>query len=550
MAIKELQQYYNQPGSRVDQAVTQARPLPELGIRIQQPHERKDKGAIEYTSIAETVLHWAEDPHGERTFQFISDAYGISRDKLMDIFKRHPGATEYLAAKNEGRFVGMVSTQITKPSLYFMTNALLLAQLHKRGIPVSLMMLEYPTDTFYAMNSDKGGAFGKIDFPVGAHIEHGKMVMDSVQLEVKPMGYKADDGHIVERPNMRIDDANGYRCDQILIKVTSATDPHGNRYPENGGQTASSRETSRALVQAALGVDIGEEYITLTDFYRLLWRKAIDRLRDIGELPSEKEMPMFFVDMQSFYTDIAANAHPSSELTNTLAFDSQEHILRTVLQLDESEVRLGLRSQDSFDNVLAMHNLAMRNGLLVHQNGMMTAGSYYGIQVALPNLYAECSSCGGDKFVGQLKRAQLLRRQYGIPEVEVRIPDQEMPMLEAQIIHLGQFVDRKALEQELNRTLTERANAIQEVNSNFKAKKIDDSTKRRQIDIITQELRAVRAQYAQQLYQQILSEDPSVFTESDFVIPEGFAALMKYYLEGVDSAVIQPQVRAALARIG
>ena len=77
------------------------------------------------------------------------------------------GMQGYLEAKAQGKFVAMVSTQILKPTYYYLSNAFALAELARSGIPTALIVGEYPQDKFHPANADKRSAFGKIDFPVG-----------------------------------------------------------------------------------------------------------------------------------------------------------------------------------------------------------------------------------------------------------------------------------------------------------------------------------------------------------------------------------------------
>src|SRR5690348_10933249 len=101
---KTIEQLSTQVSS-IQHALLHGPSLEDLGRHILPHHERGDRGEIHYSTTADTILRWAEDPHGENTFRFMSDAYGIPAPQLPQVLEEM-GLGEYLKAKEEGRMVG------------------------------------------------------------------------------------------------------------------------------------------------------------------------------------------------------------------------------------------------------------------------------------------------------------------------------------------------------------------------------------------------------------------------------------------------------------
>lgn len=361
----------------------------EQKIHFHEPNERKDLGRINYTSVPTAIDNWRQDPFGNRALRFLNEAYGVNpKSGILE----QAGMAEYLQYKQEGRFIGFVAAQILKPTFYYLSNAIILGELAKRGIPTTLMVFEYPQDIFLSRNPDKRRAFGNIDFFVNER--------KSVQVKVNPIGIKNQ-----PLPIRTINDADGFPCQNVLIN-------------HNG---------------AALGIDIADG-LSLTDFYKILWQASIDRLRRQGILPPETQMPVFYVDMTKLYSTLAATAQPNAKLLDQLLFSRGKR--PELFRLS------GLASDFNDDDLPGTKLRFAPNGLLIQNNGMMDAASYYPLQTAWPDLYLECSSCGGDYFVEKLARAQQLKYDYGVPEVEIRLPDTEVPELENLCLHpSGRLVD-------------------------------------------------------------------------------------------------------------
>lgn len=573
----------NRPVTQFDLAIQNAPTLNELDIRILEPHERKDGGAIEYTTLPDTILAWAEDPYGFAKFRFLSETYGIPENDLFDLLDKN-GMSDYLKAKSEGRYVGAVCAQIESPTYYFMTNALMLGALSRKGIPTALMMLEYTQDKFYAINSDKRNAFGRIEFPVGVEEkehEDGTKTKElkCTSIELKPYGIKHDDGTIQRITN--INEANGYRCDQVLVQVTDASGPDNQHYyidsfrRTNPTNNKDSRVTE-TFYEAALGIEVANlvntrtthnnsevisnsdqhNSISVTDFYRTLWIQTVNRLREAGELPSEEDMPMFFVDGLRLYSVMAESASPPSDVLKELGYGSDEDILSTVFGLNSEDVSKTITNEGGISEYLKDRGLTrLSNGLLVHPNGMPDPGGYYPAQIAWPDMYFECSSCGGDFFVNKLKRAQKARQAYGLPEVEVRLPDVEIPDLERYSIHpsgryLNIHIERDERVIELNKLIDtfkrefEEEQRIRELKG---FKPMFRSVFKELTHGIPEEI-SHRSIQAKQAYLEKLKGLKTLdFSSTNLYIPESIASLYKDYLSEINQAVASQRVQNTLS---
>ncbi len=557
--------------------------LPEVVFHA--PHERKDSGAIEYTTVPVAIEQWAKDPHGEQKIAFLSHAYGIPPTDVRRVLEK-AGMQEYLRYKSEGRMIGMVATQIFKPSHYFVENAKMLTELHKRGVPTALMAFDYGQDRYSTRNSDKVTAFGKVEFPVGVeeiHQPDGSISkkMKTIKIELRPTGIRHDD-ETIHRINS-INQADGYRCDQIIVEIVDAKGPNNQSYTEvidekkteetqkdsSGKKTGSkvhTTRTTRVYYQAALGVEIphlvntrttvdGKEVyfdgidnnaITLTDFYRELWKKTISHMRDIGELPSEEEMPMFFVDMQHLYKTLGENAKPPEEVVERLQFSSHEQILKKVLLLSDTEAdTLLAEGDDAIATYLAQRDLFLKDGLLYHENGMMQSGSYYPVQAGWPDLYLECSSCGGDKFVGQLQRAQQVRHDFGLPEVEVRLPDAEVKELEMWVIHPSDNIVK--VEVEKHPEERELAEQIRELKVNGQTNGLTKKEIKEKNAPKEERIENLRAEALQAYMQQVKDRrnlSPIAYVEPDIII-----AVHAHLAEGIDEAIQKPEVQRTIKKL-
>lgn len=562
--------------SQLDHAIASAPTLEEIGRPILSPEERKDRGAIEYTTVQEAIRSWADDPHGKTTFHFISASYGIEATQVRSALEG-AGFGDYLKAKDEGRMVGMVATQVLKPTNYFMTNAFAMKRLHDQGIPTALMVVEWPRDKFYKENSDKRGGFGKLEFPVGTREKRdrdgnstGEIEVVSVNIELRPAGIRHDDGTIQRITN--INDANGYRCDQILLEVIDARSPHNRGYTEILDKERTvlpnnkviMKERVRTHAKAALGFEIpglvdtrttidGEEIfnsfdtdaISMTDFYRLLWEQTIQTLRKAGELPSEEDMPMFFVDAEQAYTKLAAEANPPAIVTEIIGIHTPEAILRNIFQYSDDEIDEVMAQSDfNIDQFLASHNFKITNGLLTHGNGMMDPGSYYVLHAALPDVYFECSSCGGDKFVGKLQRAQQVRKAFGLHEKEVRIPDAEVEELEEYIVHpTGRFVDTTPI-------IDSEIITLNEVMRNIHRKQKNGSLTKKGAQQSLQEIAAgikERQREIQNEYEaRVRNPKAEDVMEVPLFISEPAASTYKVLFTGIKNTAQEPQVQDAI----
>jgi len=514
---------------------------PEQSIATQElflpPEERKDKGAIHYISVAETIKQWEKDPHGQHVFDFLSRGYNLDTEQVGPVLEK-AGMEEYLKYKQEGRFIGMAATQILRPSYYFLANAKMLNEIHKKGIPTAFMILEYPQDTYFSENSDKKTAFGKIEFPVGVEEiidKDGNLIqkVKTTSIELRPTAIRHDDGTIQRIST--IHQANGFRIDQILVQVTDAHGPDGQSYKiieeeekTSEGNKVNIKKRAKVHYAGALGFavegltnerttinntevydGINRDSLSLTDFYRLLWKQTVAHLRESGELPTEEEMPMFFVDMTKLYTTLAKETTPHPDIVKKLKFDSEENIATYVLAEDASI---------SPADALEKHRLKIENGFLIHENGMMTSAAYYPLQVAWPDLYMECSSCGGEKFVDNLERAQEVREEYDLPITEVRLPDQEFPEMERYTIHpTGKYAP---LYQKTDRRAIELAEALRKVKEAAKESGASKKDTQQAIAPFVQELAQRKKITAETLRQKLEILDASEFLQVGYIEPK------------------------------
>jgi len=227
---------------------------------------------IKYTSIPEAVAVWEKDPYGQAVFDFLQQVYSITD---VPAVLQAAGMEEYLRYKNEGRLVLLHANQILKPSFYNLTSIFMAGEMAKNGLPIALMVFEYPQDIFLTRNQDKKEAFGWQEFYLNEK--------ESVKINIQPSGLKSK-----PFPIRTIDAASNHPCDQIMVQV--AGQGQGNMaYPS---------------AEYALGLNFPEE-TSVTDFHKTLWKEAVSRLRRQGILPDEDRLPMFFVDMVGLYSTIA-----------------------------------------------------------------------------------------------------------------------------------------------------------------------------------------------------------------------------------------------------
>lgn len=562
--------------TQFDRQIAAAPPLKELGLSFHSPEERKDKGTIRYTTLPETIRQWAQDPYGRRMREFIQAVYGIPAYRLEEVLDR-AGLGEYLGYKNEGRYIGMVASQVLRPTYYFLANAFMLGHLSRQGIPTALMVGEYSADTFFSLNGDKGRALGKVEFPVAIEAKtnkQGEKVLStrSVFVELKPYGIRNDDGSVTRIKNM--DEANGYRCDQVLVEVTDAQGPENQSYKRVTVKEGELREGSLREIhvhyKAALGMHIptllshkilkGREEIanlenpansiSITDFYKTLWIETINHLRQAGELPSQEEMPMFFVDAQTMYSVFAEEANPPLLVKQLLGISSERDILTKVLRVNPNEAASILVSPREFSSYLHRRNLVkLPNGLLARKNGVLDPSCYYVVQNVWPDGYLECSSCGGDIFVGKVARCQDVQQAFNITHREVRLPDQEVPDLERYVVHpTGRyFAHRKEyddnipiIHEQINSLLRSTKSNPNEEERTIKEKRLED-------------LRA-EAKNKEKIIQENYFERVAACAEPDYaetglVLPPAIAATYRELLEGVAETVRSPEVQLAIQEV-
>lgn len=525
-----------------------------LGREVREQHEEP----FQYTTVAQAVRNWAADPLGVNKLNGIAKMYGIESKELPTVLIE-AGMGEYLHNKAEGRFIGTTSTQLLIPDNYNISTALMLGKLHKRGIPTALMILYYPQDKFLSANPDKKRAFDEGKYIVGVRKENkdGAAVeeIQTVQIQLQPNGILHDEeseyakrhnGERIEKiTNIR--QANSFRCDQILIKVSKAVDPSGKRYPEPEG---SDEEKTQAYLKAALGVDIAEGPISLTDFYKTIWIATIAHLRNTGILPNESEMPMFFVSMEDLYKKISQKANLTETVSTMLGFSSAERILTDVLGISREEA-YSILATEGIEKYLAKRDLQLVNGLLVHRNGMMDPSAYYLAQFAFPDLLLGCFSCVDEKFMRKLDRAQQIYASFGLPNKVVRLPhtQNEIPELEEFYIHPGFYLDIQSIrsEVELQKSLIHQNIEVLKGQaqgmSRQQTKELLAPTQA-QIEQLNAQLR--RSVYQGEVYEHAYEIYRVDTVRTNFVLPTIIAAMYQWMLKDVDEIIISFEVRQAI----
>ena len=158
---------------------------------------------IHYTTVTKAVEEYKNDPHGRRKFSFLQNAYGINN--IPSILET-AGMGDYLQYKQEGRMIGLVATQILRPNFYFLSNAIVLNELAKNGLPTALMVFEYPEDIFLTRNHDKKDAFGWQEYYLGEK--------QSVKVNVRPDRLQSK-----SFPLGSLDGASNWPCNQIMVKT-------------------------------------------------------------------------------------------------------------------------------------------------------------------------------------------------------------------------------------------------------------------------------------------------------------------------------------------
>lgn len=314
-----------------------------------QPENLSLSPDIRYTSISEAVAVWQSGKSQHKALNFLAEAYRLNNPAAV---LEAADMGDYLHYKQEGRIIGLVATQILRPNFYFLSNAIVLNELAKKGAPAALMVFEYPEDIFLTRNHDKKDAFGWQEFYLSEK--------QSVRVNVRPDRLKSK-----SFPLHSLDGASNWPCNQIMVKTEQSQGPGNMAYPDS----------SFALNFAFPGE------ISVTDYYRHLWQQAIKRLN--------LQLPVFYISMTKLYSTIAE----ASPVFN-------------------------------------------------HQKRMLTSAEYYPLQVAWPDLYLECSSHASPDFLQNIAQAQQARYQYGLPEVQVRLPHEQVPELETLSLHpTGRFVD-------------------------------------------------------------------------------------------------------------
>lgn len=374
--------------------------LEELGISFMDPAE----GLLEYNTITGTLQHWENTTRnvnpthrGADVKMILNEYWGIS----PELAESCPALTEYWKQVKEGRFISMVAMQFNNPTPYFLTNVLQAAQIFHASdgkMPVSLMVMEYPDDMFSFKNGDKTGAlFGDIQIPYvdesgSVQIFNMDVTPDAV---IKP--YDADlrsgqeiigdagVGHIVRTK------------EPVLIDGTISNKQRAKYQKQFSGKPCEDLLLPvDAELYKALNITVEDQYTTSegnyvrsTDFYRALWQTSLNNLRQQGVIPSEEDLPIFYVDVRSLYTYMADNAKPSPDFLRLHDWDS-----------------LPRRS-----------------------DGMMGGEAYYLIQPRWADMYIECSSCmcvNDPKYGAALPINDSMRANLGVKPTEVRLPDHEL----------------------------------------------------------------------------------------------------------------------------
>ncbi|MCX8008465.1 MAG: hypothetical protein N3A54_02040 [Patescibacteria group bacterium] len=484
---------------------------------------------------------------------------------------------EYLRYKQEGRFIGMVAAQILNPTYYFLSNALVLGELSRRRVPTAFMVMEYPDDVFNQNSGDKKGAFDPIDFIVGETVDkQGNPAYQIVRIKIRPYAVRESDGSL--RRVRTIEELNGYPCNAIMVELADG------RFIENGGsyrfattQTiqaeSGTKKQTTVYPIAALGIEfpgLKTSYLegnsneatngdilpslSLTDFYKILWTNTIDHMRAIGVLPSEEEMPIFYVNARTLYTEIAKAARPPEETKSALGFSGEpREMLQTLFLLTPSDIEkiredihrqrssnginddiqdsgvLYTRNDVTDDDILAyvLRSKGLyfdeHSGLLMNTRGMLDPASYYAFQKVWPDVYLECSSCGGPYFVSKIARAGALVERYDILSRQIRLPDVELPELECYKIYPGKkYFNIDEFQKKWMKIFARVNKWMQEHRNGHERKKILSSK-------IDEFRRIMHAELVN-----LLQDHRQHMIESSFIIPSRIRAFLADIMEGID----------------
>ncbi|NTU47090.1 hypothetical protein HGA88_05680 [Candidatus Roizmanbacteria bacterium] len=506
----------------------------EIDHKLIEKH-KPTESPLRYTTVENTIDEWAEDPHGERKLRGVAQIYGIPQEKIEQVLEEG-GMGAYLRSLAEGRMVSMVSTQILRPTPYFLASVITAAEAVKKGIPSAVMLLEYPEDRFTTRNSDKMEAFGVQRFTVGYDDTNGIPTPRTVSLNVQPWGIRDDEMGTIRKIS-KIGEAEGKRCDQIMISIKDIKGPWNNDVGTLG---------------AALGIDFDlEQPISLTDFYRALWIRTIASLRERGYLPSEEKLPMCFINMKQAYTTIAAEASPPQIVQETLRMDTPEHILTGPLGVNNEEAKKILMQEHGFEEYLSTKGVKHQNGLLVGMDGMPISASYYPAQLVWPHMYIECSSCGGEQFTNNLERAQKVRDLYGLPDGEVHNPHTEVPELEQYLVHpTGIYFNgrKRDYTDEESKTTQALRQKISELQTHMKkANHAQRAEINQQIQGLSAQIREVQSAVLAEYMERIAHKNgPDYERSTNLGLPVEVVQVYYQFAQGVDNALKDEKVQKHL----
>lgn len=363
---------------------------------------------IKYTTLSKAIKNWQEDPTGEKKKIFFEKAYGIKNPEK--IFEKSD-FNKYFEMKKKGRLVFMISSQILVPTFYFMTNIFMAEKLSKKNIPVGIIIADYANDIFQSINSDKKNAFGTIKFAIG---EKNSENILSNRISVSPYGIKEKTGHI--KKIQTIQEANGYKCSSILIKISRAIDENNNslKYKKRGQEMIA--------IEAILGYSYqkyknseNEIIIPLDKFYKLMYKTAIKTLRQNKIIPNQKTMPIYFVNLEKIIKTLSKYGHCSKKANK---------ILQISLFKNSNNLKINKR------------------GFLCNaKSNLMDPNSFYGFYMSIPDVFFECLSCCNEYFTKKIIRNQKLQDVYGVKKTVIHIPDQEISELNNYFLHpTGKYI--------------------------------------------------------------------------------------------------------------
>ncbi len=471
--------------SSLEKSVSSKKSLEEMSIEITPAEKRQNGGIIRYTTLEQTLLNYAEDPFGEKTFQFLADAYGISDPEQ---FFQEAGLEGYLEAKKNGAYIGALKSHGLVADPYNFSDIMVGGAIGQRyDIPTAVMALGYSDDIFVS-SPEKMSLFGAQPYFIG-YDQKGKPQFTSIT--IVPTAIRDNSGNIKHIDV--IDEAAGVPLKDIFVDIRRPLDPR-NAHAFHRFDS----ERSEEYIEAAIGMSkkqilsnplVNEKnpgMITVTQLHRVLFEATIQRLRRQGYLGDEAQMPIIYAELGDLSHALIEHSTYVPQTLETLGFaGSPNQILTELLcskpsaidgiiahiktnglvvelphelkraisshhtRLSNDEIAY-IQSMDPSDAALAQAGIMKELNLKFNErSGLLMRGhkadpaSYYPAFSALLN--QDQTSLDEDwYFAGKMLRSQKLLDQHDVPLSVVKIPYEDIDTFSTTRIHpTGTYYDIK-----------------------------------------------------------------------------------------------------------